>query len=69
MIQYKKYIATFVVQFILFVGILCLFDWKSLTLHKFYTNLIGGLFFGSFMTFYSYWEDKRKNKKDEGKTD
>ena len=60
----KKYSVTFVVQFILFTGVLCLFDWGSLDSHRFYSNLVQGVLFGVFMTAYNYWDDNRKKKKD-----
>ena len=52
----------FVLQSLLFAGILCLFDWNSLNTELVYGNLLQGVFFGVFMTAYSYWDDKRKKK-------
>ena len=63
----KKYIGIFVIQFLCFTGILCLFDWKSLDLNRFYGNVFQGALFGFFMTFYTYWDNKRKKIKEKAK--
>ena len=59
-----KYIVSFLLYFIIFCGVLCLIDWKTLDLDRFYMNLVQGIFFGLFMTFYDYWSSKRKKKKE-----
>ena len=61
---FRKYFLLFIVQFLVFAAILCIFDYQSLNLHKFYSNVLQGVLFGLFMTFYSYWDDKRKKKKE-----
>lgn len=59
----KKYLILFFVQFLVFSGLLCLFDWNELDSKKFFSNVIQGVFFGLFMSFYTYWSDKQKEKK------
>ena len=61
--RFKKYFWLFLLEFILFSGVLCLFDWNKMDTKLFYSNIIQGFFFGLFMSFYSYWSDKKKAKK------
>ena len=60
----KKYVVVFLMEFLLFAGILCLFDWNTLDSQRVYGNLFQGVLFGVFMTAYHYWEDKRVKNKD-----
>ncbi len=61
----KKYILMFILEFLLFMGILLLLDWAANELNQWYTYVLQGLFFGVFMTLYSMWSDKRKENNGE----
>ena len=63
----KYYLLRFVLEALVFMGILSLIDWFMSEINPWYTYVIQGILFGFFMTFYSYWSDKQKQKKEENK--
>ena len=62
--KYKKYYLLFIIESLLFMGILAVIDWMMSEMNTWYTYVLQGILFGIFMTVYTYWSDKRKKSED-----
>ena len=61
MTGYRKYILMFIIESLIFIGVMCVIDWVSDEMHVWYTYLLQGVLFGVFMTLYTLWSDRKKD--------